>query len=43
MSVKVSGIYRLAKPFKPKDLLRLIAEIIPRQDIPMPRTAAAGR
>jgi two-component system OmpR family response regulator len=43
MSVKVSGIYRLAKPFKPKDLLRLIAEILPRQDIPMPRTAAAGR
>ena len=43
MSVKVSGIYRLAKPFKPKDLLRLIAEILPRQDIPMQRTAAAGR
>jgi two-component system, OmpR family, response regulator len=44
MSVKVRGIYRLAKPFKPKDLLRLIEEILPHQDVPMPRTAAvAGR
>ena len=42
MSVKVRGIYRLAKPFKPKDLLRLIEEILPQQDIPMPR-AAVGR
>jgi two-component system OmpR family response regulator len=43
MSVRVPGIYRLAKPFKPKDLLRLIGQILPHQDIPMPRTAAAGR
>jgi len=44
MSMKVRGIYRLAKPFKPKDLLQLIAEIIPQQDVPPQRTeiAAAG-
>jgi hypothetical protein len=28
MSVKVRGLYRLAKPFKPKDLTQLIAEIL---------------
>jgi CheY-like chemotaxis protein len=46
MSAKVSGVYRLAKPFKPKDLLGLIAEIIPAQDAPLQRTqmaAVAGR
>jgi two-component system OmpR family response regulator len=42
MSVKVRGIYRLAKPFKPKDLLRLIEEILPHQVIPMPRAAAVA-
>jgi CheY-like chemotaxis protein len=42
MSVKVRGIYRLAKPFKPKDLLRLIEEILPHQEIPMPRTVAVA-
>jgi two-component system, OmpR family, response regulator len=43
MSVEIPGIYRLAKPFKPKELLRLIEEILPPQDIPMPRTASFGR
>jgi CheY-like chemotaxis protein len=38
MSVKVSGVHRLAKPFKPKDLLRLIADIIPQEDVPPQRT-----
>jgi two-component system OmpR family response regulator len=27
MSIRICGLYRLAKPFKPKDLLDLIAEI----------------
>lgn len=38
MSVKVRGVYRLAKPFKPKDLLQLIADIIPREHVPLQRT-----
>jgi two-component system, OmpR family, response regulator len=28
MSIRIGGLYRLAKPFKPKDLLDLIAEIL---------------
>jgi len=28
MSIRISGLYRLAKPFKPQDLLDLIAEIL---------------
>jgi len=46
MSVKVRGVYRLAKPFKPKDLLQLIADVIPQQDLPPQQTgmaAVAGR
>ena len=42
MSAEVAGIYQLAKPFKPKDLLRLIEEILPRQDVPAPRSVAAS-
>lgn len=43
MSVKVRGVSRLAKPFRPKDLLQLIAEIIPQQDLPPQQMAVAGR
>jgi two-component system, OmpR family, response regulator len=42
MSVKVRGVYRLAKPFKPKDLLQLLADIIPQQDVPSPRAEMAA-
>jgi CheY-like chemotaxis protein len=28
MSIRISGLYRLAKPFRPKDLVDLIAEIL---------------
>jgi CheY-like chemotaxis protein len=44
-SVKTRGVHRLAKPFKPKDLLQLMEEILPQQDIPLQRTAvdAGGR
>jgi hypothetical protein len=32
----------LAKPFKPKDLLRLIEELLPLHDIPLQRTVAGA-
>jgi two-component system, OmpR family, response regulator len=35
MSVKVRGLYRLAKPFKPKDLTQLVAEILAPQSAPI--------
>ena len=44
MSAKVSGVHRLAKPFKPRDLLQLISDIIPQEDVPhAAEMAAAGR
>ena len=42
MSVKVPGVHRLAKPFKPKDLLQLIADIIPQQHDPSQRVEMAA-
>jgi CheY-like chemotaxis protein len=47
MSIRVGGLYRLAKPFKPKDLLDLIAEILaspPRtSDMNKPTRIVGGR
>ena len=47
MSIRISGLYRLAKPFKPQDLLDLIAEILaspPRHPgISEPALAVRGR
>lgn len=46
MSVKIAGLYRLAKPFKPKDLLQLMSDIVPAANPPLARrdaAAAAGR
>lgn len=37
MSAKVRGLRRLAKPFKPKDLLELMAEILPQHNAPSAR------
>lgn len=37
MSAKVCGLRRLAKPFKPKDLLQLMTEILPQHCIPVAR------
>jgi len=43
MSVKIRGLYRLAKPFKPKDLIHLIAEILmPQQGAPIPLAGVAA-
>lgn len=36
MSAKVRGLRRLAKPFKPKDLVLLMAEILPQHSAPIP-------
>jgi two-component system, OmpR family, response regulator len=47
MSIRISGLYRLAKPFKPQDLLDLLAEILaspPRLGgIPEQTRAISGR
>ena len=39
MSIRIGGLYRLAKPFKPQDLLDLIAEIL----APPPRHAGLSQ
>ncbi|WP_407153949.1 response regulator [Bradyrhizobium sp. STM 3557] len=43
MPVKVQDVHHLPKPFKPKDLLQLISDIIPREDIPQRTDLAAAR
>jgi two-component system, OmpR family, response regulator len=35
MSVKVRGLYRLAKPFKPKDLMQLIENVLASPSAPI--------
>jgi len=35
MSVKVRGLYRLAKPFKPKDLMQLIENVLAPPSAPI--------
>jgi two-component system, OmpR family, response regulator len=42
MSAKVRDVHRLAKPFKPRDLLQLMEEILPQQDIPLQLTAVGA-
>ena len=45
MSIRISGLYRLAKPFKPQDLLDLLAEILaapPRHGGISEQTRAVG-
>jgi two-component system, OmpR family, response regulator len=47
MSIKVSDVHCLAKPFKPRDLLQLISDIIPQEDVPqrteLPAAGGSGR
>ena len=47
MSIRIGGLYRLAKPFKPNDLVDLIAEILaspPRAGgLPQQTLTASGR
>jgi CheY-like chemotaxis protein len=40
ISAEAHGVRRLAKPFKPKDLLQLMAELLPPETVPAQRTAA---